>query len=357
MVILVLYTTFPYLIICIFEITNIITAFCETDSYDECMMEFLITPSQEALTTITEHLHIQMTPEQALPVVLQHQMQSQDWSSKLNSHKNFSKLVESMMQILSEFELLDWTEITDKHFLEQHTLKNLYSSFIPFTDAALNVYDFIDTNLTLFSIRNRGNFMKHTLRKKIFEFQDEHLQDCRSGILSDVIQKKVSSKIFFDVMLRFGLAMAFAILELFWLFRQDTVLSQTSMSVYLLFHALLFFVWLMFVIDGLRSFRNYSSISTLKIVSMDVSMSEMIYGYSGSSSSANTYFLQVQNLKFFPIGYLPTKDNLSPLEQLFDGSKRYRLYYISTPLMLLSIDELESSRPHLSNNTEEHDLQ
>lgn len=197
--------------------------------------------------------------------------------------------------------------------------------------------------------------MKHTLRKKIFEFQDEQLEHCRRGVLSDVIQKKISSKIFFDVCLRLGLAITFAILELLWLFRQDTVIRQASTSVYMLFHAIFFFIVLMFLMDAFRSFRNYKNISTRNILSMDVSISDIIYGK--SRGRVKFYFLQVRNLKFFPIGRISRKDNLSPLEQLFDGSKRYRLYYISTPLMLLSIDELDSSKPHLSNDTEEHVLQ
>ena len=93
-------------IICIFEIANIITEFCETDCYDDCMMDFLITPSQEALTKIVEHLQIQMNPTEALAIVLQHHFQSKDWNETLASVDNISELVENNADIIG-FELLD----------------------------------------------------------------------------------------------------------------------------------------------------------------------------------------------------------------------------------------------------------
>ena len=132
----------PVAIICIFEITNIILEFCETDCYDNCMMDFLITPSQESLITIIKHLQIEMqfSRSEALPIVLQHHFQSENWVDMLTSSQNLTQLVETIMKKLSGFELLDWSETIDKKVLEENELKNLYPSFLFFSDAALNIY-------------------------------------------------------------------------------------------------------------------------------------------------------------------------------------------------------------------------
>lgn len=158
----------PVAIICIFEITNILLEFCETDCYDDCMMDFLITPSQESLTTIIKHLQIevQVSRSEALPIVLRHHFQSENWSSLLTSSQDLKQLIETIMKKLSGFQLLDWSETTDKNVLEQNELKNLYPSFLFFADAALNVYgDNVGFNTTLDNkmFQHTQNFLSEIL--------------------------------------------------------------------------------------------------------------------------------------------------------------------------------------------------
>lgn len=181
--------------------------------------------------------------------------------------------------------------------------------------------------------------MKHALRKKILEFQDEELQHCREGALSDLLKQKISSRIVFDLCIRLLLGVVFAVLHCFLYFPKN--IEQQEEFIYLIIACQIFSfgLSLWFFREAYRSFKEYSKISTITILTMDISMSDM--EYVKHSGRGVVFFLVAKNIRFGPVGHIFHDGNLSPMEQLFDESKMYRLYYVEQPLILLAVDELE----------------
>ena len=121
-------------------LAQLIDELVNTGSEDDCLIDFVITPSLENVKKITSQFDVQYSRMQAIPIVLRHRFQQQDWKQIAATPKTLISFVETVMEPLVNLELLDWTNLSDSEHISTHELLTIYPSFNAFAKVALNVY-------------------------------------------------------------------------------------------------------------------------------------------------------------------------------------------------------------------------
>ena len=121
-------------------LAQLIDELVNTGSEDDCLIDFVVTPSLENLNKITSQFHVQYSHIQAIPIILKHRFQQQDWKQIAATPETLVSFVETVMELLVDLELLDWTDLSDSEYISDHELLAIYPSFNAFAKVALNVY-------------------------------------------------------------------------------------------------------------------------------------------------------------------------------------------------------------------------